>query len=136
MEFRNFINSIKNNNIKEVKSFLNNKDFNLTNLDNLAIESSINVKSKESFEILINDSRFNLSAKDNNALFISLFIDDDFFFQSLIKNKSIIDNLTTQWINNIILYLQNDTGSYFPEHHCRSLKKIEVLQKIININTF
>lgn len=124
MYFRNFLNSIKNNNIREVKSFLKKTDFDPTQFDNLAIESAINSNADNVFDILIKDKRFNLSAKDNNALFYSIQNNDVFYFNLLISNKSVINHLSTKWIE--------ENSSIFKNK--KELK--EKLKKIINIENF
>ena len=98
MHFRNFLNSVKNNNTKEVKSYLKNKDLDPTYLDNIALESSIIHNAPDVFKILISDNRFDLSAKDNTALFHSIHNSNLIYFDLLISKHSVIHSISKEWI--------------------------------------
>ena len=107
MNFRNFLNAVKQNNTKEVKKYLNDKNFNPSQLNSIAIESAIESDSFDTFMLLIDDKRLNPSERDNNSLFFAIKSDNPKYFQILIKNKNIIDNLTIEWVENNFSYFDN-----------------------------
>lgn len=98
MNFRNFLNAVKNNNVKSVNKFLSDKSFNPAQLNSIAIESAIQSNSFDTFTLLINDERLNPSSMDNNPLFYSIQSKNKDFFRVLIKNKKVIDKLQYKWI--------------------------------------
>tara|TARA_Y100001960_G_scaffold304192_1_gene357081 strand:+ start:10474 stop:10848 length:375 start_codon:yes stop_codon:yes gene_type:complete len=124
MNFRNFLNAVKQNDIKEVKKYLSNKDFNPAQLDSIAIESAIQHDSFDTFILLINDKRLDPSAMDNNSLFCAIQSESINFFKELIKINKVIKKLNIEWIENTFCAFENKN------------KMKETLIDILNIKNF
>jgi ankyrin repeat protein len=87
LTFDNFIRAINSNDIRSVKTFLSNKDFNPAKENNLAFIYACFKKHTYIFKLLLNDNRINPTDRNNIAFIHACYYNKNNLVNIFIKNN-------------------------------------------------